>query len=248
MRNYWIRILLGALAIFAIGMIGVTIVRRGIAKVNSVVDSADPLNIPLAFIPFVLSGERLGNLEHVIINRTSPREVTGVELEIDLSDSLVAAGLSGCKLAANFESDSSEPGLNFKASPDGEDTFTCISGDSVPSHMVAFGEAVFQPGEVRVPLFVPDELVAELNEALAKHSGPPDLESQADSLADLADLKADSLADLADLKADSALREASRSADSVGRAGRRLGDSLRAAGLRRGDSARAELRRMADSS
>ena len=192
MRNYWIRILLGALAIFAIGMVGVTIVRRGIAKVNSVVDSADPLNIPLAFIPFVLSGERLGNLEHVIINRTSPREVNGVELEIDLSDSLVAAGLSGCKLAANFESDSSEPGLNFKASPDGEDTFTCISGDSVPSHMVAFGEAVFQPGEVRVPLFVPDELVAELNEALAKHSGPPDLESQADSLADLADLKADS--------------------------------------------------------
>ena len=39
MRNYWLKILLGALGVFAVGMIGVTIVRSGIAKVNSVVHS-----------------------------------------------------------------------------------------------------------------------------------------------------------------------------------------------------------------
>jgi len=237
MRNYWLRIFLGAFAIFAIGMVGVTIVRKGIARVHKVVDSADPLSIPLAFVPFVLSGERLGNLEQVVVHRSSPREVNGVELEIDLADSLVAAGLSGCTLAANFESDSTEPGINIKASREGKDTFSCISSDSPPANMVAFGEAVFQPGEVRVPLYVPQELVTELNQALAQDSISSDLEADADSLTDLAELKSDS-----------ALQNAVRSADSVGRAGRRLGDSLRAAALRHADSAHAELRRMADSS
>jgi hypothetical protein len=236
MRNYWLRIFLGAFAIFAIGMVGVSIVRKGLAKVNKVVDSTDPLTIPLAFVPFVLSGERLGNLEHVVVNRSSPREVNGVELEIDLADSLLAAGLSGCKLAANFESDSTEPGINIKESR-GKDTFSCFPSDSTPANMVAFGEAVFQPGEVRVPLYVPLELVTELNQALAQDSMPHELSSEAESLTDLAELKSDS-----------ALDNAVRSADSVGRAGRRLGDSLRAAALRHADSARAELRRMADSS
>jgi len=237
MRNYWLRIFLGAFAIFAIGMVGVSIVRKGLAKVNKVVDSTDPLTIPLAFVPFVLSGERLGNLEHVVVHRSSPREVNGVELEIDLADSLLAAGLSGCKLAANFESDSTEPGINIKESRGGKDTFSCFSSDSTPANMVAFGEAVFQPGEVRVPLYVPLELVTEVNQALAQDPMPSRLESEADSLTDLAELKSDS-----------ALDNAVRSADSVGRAGRRLGDSLRAAALRHADSAHAELRRMADSS
>jgi hypothetical protein len=222
MRNYWLRILLGAFAIFAIGMVGVTIVRHGIAKVNSVVDSSDPLSIPLAFIPFTMSGERLGSLEHVVIHRSSPREVTGVELEVDLADSLIAQGLSGCKLAANIESDSSKPGLNIHASRGKQDTFSCISGDPPPENWVPFGEAVLQPGEVRVPLFVPVDFVTELHEALAGDSIPPDVEASADSLAELAELKSDSMADAA-----------TRWADSIGRAGRRFGDSLRAEALRR---------------
>jgi hypothetical protein len=230
MRNYWIRIFVGALAIFAIGMIGVTIVRKGIAKVNSVVDSDDAITIPLAFVPFSLGGERLGTLQQVTVERSSPREVSGVELEVDLADSLVAAGLSGCRLAANIESDSSKPGVNIHASRGGKDTFACIPGDSTPAHLVRFGEAVFQPGEVRVPLFVPVDLVSEVNRALAHDSLPPELEAQADSLADLAELRSDS-----------AMQEALRTADSVGRHGRRLGDSLRAEAMK-------QLRQMADSS
>jgi hypothetical protein len=37
MRSYWMRILLGAVAIFAIGMIGVTFYRRSAEKVHEVV-------------------------------------------------------------------------------------------------------------------------------------------------------------------------------------------------------------------
>jgi hypothetical protein len=239
MQKYWLRIFIGAFAIFAIGMVGVNLVRRGHAKFHTLLASADPLSIPLGFVPFVLEGERLGQLEEVVILRNTPRQVRAVELEVDLADSLVAQGLRGCRLAANFESDPKEPGLNIRASRGARNTFSCLAGDSTPAEFVEFGEAIFQPGEVRVPLYLQAELVTEMHQALA-----------ADSTSELAEANADSLADLAELKADSAAEAAAsaatRSADSVGRAGRRLGDSLRAAALRHADSMRAELGRMAD--
>ena len=90
MRNYWLKILLGALAVFMVGMIGVTLARRGIAGVERVVASDQPLTIPLGLVPFELQGERLGKLDHVTLMRKSPQEVTAVELEVNLADSLVA--------------------------------------------------------------------------------------------------------------------------------------------------------------
>jgi hypothetical protein len=105
MRNYWLKILLGALGIFAVGMIGVSIARSGIAKVNSVVHSDDPISIPLGLVPFALAGEKLGKLDHVTLYRESPKHVSGVELTVDLADSLLAQGLSGCRLVANIEGD-----------------------------------------------------------------------------------------------------------------------------------------------
>jgi hypothetical protein len=235
MQKYWLRIFIGAFAIFAIGMVGVNLVRRGHAKFHTLLVSADPLTIPLGFVPFVLEGERLGQLEEVVILRNTPRQVRAVELEVDLADSLVAEGLRGCRLAANFESDPKEPGLNIRASRGARNTFSCLAGDSTPPEFVEFGEAIFQPGEVRVPLYLQAELVTEIHQALA-----------ADSTSELADEHADSLAEVAELKADSAADAAIRGADSMGRAGRRLGDSLRAAALRQVDSMRAELGRMAD--
>ena len=78
MRSYWLRILLGALGIFAIGMIGVTIVRGGHAKMHNVVEGQRPDDHPAGLVPFVLAGERLGNLEHVVLHRDRrPRRSTG---------------------------------------------------------------------------------------------------------------------------------------------------------------------------
>ena len=235
MRHYWLRIFIGAFAIFAIGMIGVSLVRRGLAKVNSVVHSTDELTIPLAFVPFVLAGERLGNLEEVVIHRSTPRQVSSIELEVDLADSLLAEGLRGCRLVANFESDPREPGINIRTSGKDRNAFTCIPGDSTPPELVEFGEAIFQPGEVRVPLYLRQELVTELHEALA-----------GDSTGAIAEAQADSLTELAELRSDSTVEAMRRQADSLGRAGRRLGDSLRSAALRQVDSARSGLREMAD--
>ncbi|MBA3317764.1 MAG: hypothetical protein H0T50_06685 [Gemmatimonadales bacterium] len=165
MRNYWFRILLGAVCIFAVGMIGVSLVRAGHGKIHSVIDGSGPITIPLGLIPFVLAGERLGNLDHVTLHRESPSHVSGVELEVKLSDPLLARGLSGCRLAANFEGDSGDKGdkgVDIRVGRGRNSTFYCVPGDTVPSALVEYGVAIFQPGEVEVPLLLPPDVVAEL--------------------------------------------------------------------------------------
>jgi len=110
MRSYWFRILMGALAIFAIGMVGITMIRRGTDTVAEVVKGSGPLNIPLAFVPFQLDGSKLGTIQHLMINREAPKKLSSIHVEVKLEDSLVAQGLAGCRLAANLDSDSSSSG------------------------------------------------------------------------------------------------------------------------------------------
>ena len=230
MRNYWLRIFLGAFAVFAVGMIGVTLVRSGVDRVHHVVEGAGPLTIPLAFVPFAIEGERLGSVERLVLERERPGQVSSVEVYIDVGDSLVAQGLSGCRLAADLEGGPDEHGVNVRVGRDSTGPFTCLRGDSVPQNFEEFGEAVLEPGEVRIPLYLNTDLVADLQKGFQ------------DSASTV--VNADSISAEARREVDAALSQAGIPADSAGRMGRRLGDSLRRAGLAQRDSA---LRRMADS-
>jgi hypothetical protein len=226
MRNYWVRIALGALAVFIVGMLGVTLVHRGIGTVRGVVQGSGPISIPLAFIPFKLHGDKLGSLERVTLRRETPSRVTSVELEVKLSDSVLARGLEGCRLAANLDSEvPGRPGINVHRGPFGEGSFWCAKDDSADVALVEYGQAVFHPGDVTVPLFLPRSLVEELqNIDLGHDSTPPVAKAQVDSIVAATHL----------------------SADSVGAGRDRMIDSLRTEGRRRADSARRVLRQMAD--
>jgi hypothetical protein len=222
MRNYWLKILLGALGIFVVGMIGVTIVRSGIAKVNSVVEGDGPITIPLGLIPFALEGEKLGNLDRVTLNRESPTRVSDVELEVNLNDSLLAQGLAGCRLAANFEGDEHKRGVNIKVGRDQQNTFLCLKGDSVPPELVEYGAAIFQPGEVEVQLFIPAEMVKELQSLDFGH------DSATAGIGDSIDVQVPNV--------DSIRAEVDRQvqrAQSAGAFGRRFADSVRAEARKR---------------
>ena len=223
MRNYWVRILLGALGIFVVGMIGVSLVRAGHGKIHSVIEGDGPITIPLGLIPFVLAGERLGNLDRVTLHRESPSRVSAVELEVNLSDSLLAQGLSGCRLAANFEGDSTDNGVNIRVNRNHNNAFQCVPEDSTPPDLVDFGVAIFHPGDVEVPLLLPTDLVTELQsldfvEDSARMSG-------SDSSPRIAVPNADSI------RADVA-RQLGR-ADSVRSSARKFADSIRAEARKR---------------
>jgi len=240
MRTYWLRILLGALAVFAIGMIGVSLARRTRDTVTAVVTGSGPLSIPLPFVPFELEGNKLGRLERLVVNREAPKKVSSVDLEVKLDDSLLVQGLAGCRLAANLESDSSKSGdINFRSHRlEDQAFFFCAKSDS---GLVEFGTVNLTPGAVTVPLLVPVSLAEQLRAGNWGDHGDADsadvLAERAESLAGKAEAAADSVAELA----------GQRAAASTRAMGSRLGDSLRAAGKMRAESLHTALGHMADS-
>jgi hypothetical protein len=231
MRNYWVKIALGALGIFAIGMVLISIVRSGIDRVHTVVEGSGPISIPLKIIPFTLAGDRLGRLERLKLHRTQPNVVSRVELEIELKDSLMALGLEGCRLAADFEDDSPTGEVATRRRSFSEGTFWCVGKeDSANSDLVEYGEARFRPGDVVVPLLLTQGLVEELRDF--------DLGGNASEHAE----------SVAEAEAESVAAEAERAAAEAQRRQVRnhLVDSLRAEGRRRADSALEVLRSAAD--
>ena len=234
MRNYWMRIALGALGIFAVGMIAVTVVRGGLARVNDVVEGSGPISIPLAIIPFQLNGNKLGKLQRLVLYRETPKKVSSVQLEVKLDDALLARGLEGCRLAANLDSEEHPGhGIRVRAAGWNKGTFWCIK-EGADSGLVEYGRAVFRPGEVTVPLLLPQGLVDDLRKG--DFGDDSDSSDIADSISEAVEARADSIGDVAE-----------RTADSISQRGDRLADSLRTEGQRRADSARAGARRMADS-
>jgi hypothetical protein len=244
MRNYWVKILLGALAIFAVGMIGVTLARRGIAGVERVVASDQPLTIPLGLVPFELQGERLGKLDHVTLMRKSPQEVTAVELEINLTDSLVARGLAGCRLVANMET-KGDSGIDIRVGPHASTVFYCAgANDSSTADLLEYGHATLQPGGIEIPLLLTRDVVKELQHIDFGKGNPAEATAeQADSIEEANQDRADSIQEAVQEALARSGQDRRQAMDSIKTSLRHFGDSLRAVGLREAEAGR----RQADS-
>ena len=240
MRNYWMRIALGALAIFTVGMTGRALINHGIGSVKGVVEGSGPLSIPLAFIPFELSGNKLGTFERVTLERTAPRSVSSVRLEVKLADSTLARGLEGCRLAANLDKDAhGEHNINIERGRFAEGTFWCANDAATDTALVEYGQAVFRPGDVTVPLYLPQGLVAELQNIDFDEDSPEGTAEVEAAVEAAVDSTIEAVVD-----STVAAEQAKARIGPVVRAG--LVDSLRAEGMRRADSAHRERSRMAD--
>jgi hypothetical protein len=232
MRNYWLRIALGALAIFTVGMIGVTLAKQGVGRVRHVVEGSGPISVPLAFIPFHLNGQKLGTVSKVVLLREAPKQISAVQLEAKVRDSAVARGLAGCRLTANLDKEETPGSIHIRTGKRAVGVFTCLhAGDSAPGFQ-EFGRATFQPGDVTVPLLLPDDMVNDLREG---HFDDSDVE---DSIGAAAEAQAESIGDAAEARADSITEAASNRADSILAQRQHLVDSLREEGQRRADSTR----------
>lgn len=158
MRWYWIRILAGALAVFLAGLAVVWLVRDNVVRpVGNLTRSADPIRIPLAFVPFMLDGERYGTFQRLTIARESPRIIQAFHIRVRLTDSIAPASLAGCRLTT-----ASPTGFNLS------EGFRCLTPDASDSGLVAFGEVrlVGQgSSETTVPLLLDEIAVQSLREA-----------------------------------------------------------------------------------
>jgi hypothetical protein len=153
MRGYWVKILLGAVIVFVVGSGVVRLVRGGIDRKRSVFHSAEPITIPLAFIPFTLDGERIGTFRRLTIRRDAPKVVAGIDVRVALEDGFPGVNLDSCRLTTVEQG-------QF----DIEEGFVCLSADSVDSALVDFGTVAFLgPGrETIVPLLLDSAVVGEM--------------------------------------------------------------------------------------
>jgi hypothetical protein len=230
MRAYWIKIALGALGVFAVGMLLITITRRVVRRVRTVAESSDPITIPLAFVPFRLDGNRLGTFDRAVLIRKAPNEVAELHLAVTLADSTGLGRLKDCALLARLGT-RRQRGVEFS-----DADFACVPADSAAARGAErFGEVAFDHGAVTVPLFVPADVAHRLRQDVANVRGDTATDA-ADSIANAADRMADSIGDAA-----------SRMADSIATFHVRRADSVRETALRRADSVRRQAARLRDS-
>ena len=150
MQRYWLRIALGALVVFAIGMGAISIYRKGVRKVSAIANSADPITIPLAMLPFQLDGAHLGQIEKVQIRRDAPKRVSGVGLVVKLAASAPGDLPSPCLLTVRDDVDQHGP------------QFHCATAaDSLADSLTVFGDVRFQPGEEVRSFYLPARVIED---------------------------------------------------------------------------------------
>jgi len=154
MRSYWARIILGAVLIFAVGYGAVWLVRTQVSRGRHLIESADPITIPLAFLPFNLDGQRFGTFQRVTIRRESPKVVGGLDLRVRLADSAGLAALRDCRLT-----------MASRANFDVKSGFHCLPATQADSGLVEFGRVFASlPGavELTLPLLLDSAVVTDL--------------------------------------------------------------------------------------
>jgi hypothetical protein len=198
MRNYWLRIIVGAVAIFAVGMVGVTLARQGMGRVRGVVEGSGPITLPVRFLPFKLDGERIGTIESIRIMRKAPKEVRSVNLRVRLADSVSPGRLDPCILVAEGFED-----INDKT------TVLCSNAeDTVGEDLVAVGTIQLRKSERSFRLFMPRQAIQELTDSDVVFVG----EDSADALA----RQGDSIAQATERKTDSILEAKRPTLESLG--------------------------------
>ncbi len=224
MRNYWLRIVLGALAIFGVGMVLWSMVRAGRHRVEEVVHSDGPITIPLAFIPFKVDGRDLGTLSRLEILRRAPGEVEALNFRVKLADSVNENTLASCVMVAG--SDGKDIGKG--------NTFTCsTAADTAGRQLEEIGSIETQSGRTFV-------LLAHEG-ALRNFDVNVDVNGQADSISAHYEQMADSIERAAD--------SITAAAESVRALGEAQAESIRQQGhdqRRLGDSIRREVRRQVE--
>jgi hypothetical protein len=188
MRNYWLRIAIGAFALFGAGMLVWNVFDLGKRKVERAMRSSDPITVPLAFVPFTVNGTQLGTLRRVQLERSAPDRVTAIKFRVKLADSVTDARFADCMLIAGGRLEDVS----------NAHTFACIPGaDTVGRALEQIGEIETQGGGT-FPL---------LGEAGTLEGIHLDFANDAmDSLGEAAAAQADSISALHEARGDSIAR------------------------------------------
>lgn len=162
--KYWIKIVAGMLGIFVVGMVIVNAVRAGVNEVETFVDSANPITVPMFGVPFRTAKGELGKIQQLRIERESPRVVDGFHLTVALDDGVDVDQFDYCEVTIIDASNIDE-----------NTTFTCLTAaDPAFEDLVNFGSITFRPSGETHRLMVPSAVRDEMRAAFQEGDGPTD--------------------------------------------------------------------------
>lgn len=227
MRNYWLKIALGALGIFLVGMLGTSLFHRAKHSIEDTVNGTDPITIPTPFVDFKLDGRKLGRISRVVLLRNEPHHIAGVTVVLKVPDSLQAS-LKGCILSVD-----NVDNLNDKSS------FRCGTAKDTAGKMLApFGYVSIRGTPDSFELLLPQEAIEGIQKTTFKmNNGSFSMSDQSDSAEEVADSIREYRDSVREAIHDSLSAAADRMNDSMQSASERLADSLTEAALRKASAA-----------
>jgi hypothetical protein len=205
MRNYWLRVGLGALVVFVIGFGLLQMFGLVKHKVVHALSGTDPIPFPLAFLEFKLDGQNIGSVSRAVLLRDTPEHINGLTVVVAVPESS-RARLSDCILSLD-----DAQAINRRT------TFRCrTEADTVGLGLIPFARIAIKGTEDTFPLLLPKDAVQSLQDIRIRVNGHGmEITSTADSL--------QAVADSIEAVTDS-VREAI--SDSLHQAAARLPDSL----------------------
>lgn len=150
--KYWLKIILGMLAIFTCGMF----VAKGVqAGKNRIVNSSEPFTVPLMNMAFRTAKGELGTLQRLRIERSSPREIDGFHLSATLNEGVDVNQFDLCEVTV------SDP-----ENIDENTSFDCITAANPGfEDLVQFGTITFMPSGESHRLMVPSAIRDQIRTA-----------------------------------------------------------------------------------
>jgi hypothetical protein len=141
MRSLWVKIGLGASAVFVVGLFAISLGRHVKAQVTSAVRmGGGTIAVPFAMLPFKVGGERVGSVRQVDVRREydgGPRRIT---IEVRLKE-LDAARFADCLFQAD--------------APDHAGLFGCVAESSAEAaDLIPIGEVRLEPGGLVRPIVI----------------------------------------------------------------------------------------------
>lgn len=145
MNRYWLRIALGIVLVFVLGVSGMAAVRKGKAEVNQFLAKAGTrIPLQLANLKFRFDGRSIGHIEGIDIRRTGPEDPGRVTFMVKLTDEESIDLVRDCTLTIDDLAH-----LNSRTGFRCADSAELEAGDLVKS-----GEVIFEPGAVNRPLLL----------------------------------------------------------------------------------------------
>lgn len=160
MRNYWLRIVLGALVIFGVGMVIARMIRRGSVAVHEIAEGSGPISMPLpGFVPFSLDGNRLGSVRRITMYRDAPKKPSSFVVSVSLPDSISSDRLARCIILVDTSQNTAGTSVNIN----GKTAFRCLSAaDTAGKDLVPFGSIVIRARGDSFPFLLPRRVVDEM--------------------------------------------------------------------------------------